>query len=64
MSLNAFSQFNEIPVDSTGKVRFVKLGVVDSINKDELFTRSKDWFNRHFRSEEDVILINDRTQEN
>ena len=45
---------------STGKVFFEEVVPTDSLSKDELYNRAREWFVRNFNSAESVLQMDDR----
>lgn len=57
-SCKSFSQ--ELPRDSTGIIMFSKIIPADSVSKQDLFIRCREWVTDHFKSAKDVIQYEDK----
>jgi len=57
----AVSQEINIPIDTTAqKISYSEVVKVDGATKDQLYTRSREWFARTFKSAKDVLQMDDR----
>jgi hypothetical protein len=57
----AFSYSQNVPIDSlTNKIVFSEVVKVDSVSKDELYTRAREWFAKTFKSAQDVLQMDDK----
>jgi hypothetical protein len=51
-----------VPVDTVSKtVAYAEVVTVDSISKDELYTRAREWFAKTYRSSQSVIQMDDKS---
>jgi len=56
------TETTKFPIDSlTGKIKFSEVVYVDSLaNKQELFSRAREWFSKSFKSSKSVIEFEDK----
>lgn len=67
LSTSAFAQEIDplvsatLPIDSTtSKISFVEIVKVDSLNKDQIYNLSRQWFSQTFKSAESVLDLEDK----
>ncbi len=60
LSMTGFVQGQDLPIDeNTGKITYSEIKVIDSLSKEELYTKTLEWFAYKFTSSKDVIQLKD-----
>jgi hypothetical protein len=60
-NVNCQNEDIKLPIDSiTGEILFINVVKLDSISKDELFSRALSWYAKYYKSSKSVIQSEDR----